>query len=585
MVAISKVTHNDKDKSKRLAQPIKEQTQPQTQTLGMGDEKAAPSKLKTLFAILQILFRLFLAFLRYAVKRILGINADNSQNPLLKHGHGPVRQETQADDLKVVYGRIPSDLNGQYVRNGPNPYYEPTGPYHWFDGDGMLHGVEICGGKASYINRWVKTTSFKESKEAGRPLFMCIRTFCQMEGFFQILEDKIKRALGLGPTEERSRTANTSVEFHSGRFLAIMEADHPHQVHLPDLETVGAYDFSGDLTKQARKSFTAHPKVDGQTNEMFFFGYSLLELPYLYYGAVSPQGKLLRTIDINLARPVMMHDFAISENYAIIMDLPLCFVKENVVKNEPVFTHDRTQKSRFGLAPRDMTHESQIKWFESPSCYVFHTAGAYEEGDEVVLVACRSDTTSVLGLSEDDGLKKGNWEDTEEETPFLYEWRFNIVDGSVKERRLGNRWCEFVRTNDRCIGHRFQYIYGATEAPETHELKAPLFDGVMKYDIGHMENGRPKEIHLKWGEKRFGGEAAFAESMPNGSTIPAGNAEDDGYLMAFVTDEVKEVSTLAIVNAQTMKLECEIELPQRVPYGFHGKWVTRDQIENQNVQM
>src|SRR5262245_40032425 len=77
-------------------------------------------------------------------------------SPFLQGNYAPVREEVTADGLKVV-GTLPAEMDGMFVRNGPNPQFAPKGPYHWFDGDGMLHGVRVRRGKASYRNRYVRT--------------------------------------------------------------------------------------------------------------------------------------------------------------------------------------------------------------------------------------------------------------------------------------------------------------------------------------------------------------------------------------------------------------------------------------------
>ena len=73
--------------------------------------------------------------------------------------------------LEVLAGSIPDDLNGVYVRNGPNPQHHPVGRYHWFDGDGMVHAVHFADGEATYRNRWVRTEGFLAERDAGRALW------------------------------------------------------------------------------------------------------------------------------------------------------------------------------------------------------------------------------------------------------------------------------------------------------------------------------------------------------------------------------------------------------------------------------
>ena len=125
-----------------------------------------------------------------------------------------------------------------------------------------------------------------------------------------------------------------------------------------------------------------------------FFGYSFAP-PYLKYSVVSPTGELLRTVPIDIPAAVMMHDFAITENYTIFMDLPLTFSMERMQQGKLPLMFESDKPSRFGIVPR-YGDNSNIRWFESPTCYVFHTLNAYEQGDEVVLIACRMNSTNVL---------------------------------------------------------------------------------------------------------------------------------------------------------------------------------------------
>jgi hypothetical protein len=70
-------------------------------------------------------------------------------NPYLDGNFAPVREEITAETLPVI-GELPPDLSGMFLRNGPNPQWSPIGQYHWFDGDGMIHGVRIHNGQASF---------------------------------------------------------------------------------------------------------------------------------------------------------------------------------------------------------------------------------------------------------------------------------------------------------------------------------------------------------------------------------------------------------------------------------------------------
>ncbi len=217
---------------------------------------------------------------------------------------------------------------------------------------------------------------------------------------------------------------------------------------------------------------------------------------------------------------------------------------------------ESNRASRFGIVPRHGDN-SEIRWFESPPCYIFHTLNAYEDGDEVVLIACRTSMTNVLMSEDTPGETKG-------EPSCLYRWRFNLKTGEVAEEKLDERASEFPRINEHLLGRKTRYGYTAKNA----DSSMPLFDGLIKYDFS---NGTSK-TH-EFGAGRFGGEAVF---VPSANT----NSEDDGWLVTLVYDSQEDVSELVIVRAKDVESEAvaRVILPQRVPYGFHGIWVSSEQL-------
>ncbi|MEH2450002.1 carotenoid oxygenase family protein [Nostoc sp.] len=454
-------------------------------------------------------------------------------NPYLDRNFAPIREEITTDKLPVI-GELPLDLSGMFVRNGPNPQWTPIGQYHWFDGHGMLHGVRISNGVATYRNRYVQTAGWKKEREAGKALWSGLLEPRQIDN----------------PHGSGKNTANTALVWHAGQMLALNEGGKPHAIKLPELETIGEYTYNGKLVS----AFTAHPKVDPVTGEMIFFGYSVFRPPYLQYSLVSAQGELLRTVPIDLQIGVMMHDFAITENYTIFMDLPLTFSAERSQRGEPVMMFERDRPSRFGILPRHGDN-SNIRWFESPACYVFHTLNAYEEGDEVVLIACRMSSTSVL-------ISSDSQPDPEVDIPRLYSWRFNLSTGTVREEMLDDVVSEFPRINENFLGRQNRYAY-------TNKIvytPIALFEGIIKYDFSSGKS----QMH-EHGQGRYGSEAVFAPR-------PGAIAEDDGWLVTFVYDENLNSSELVVVNAQDVTAEpvARVIIPQRVPYGFHGTWVAEE---------
>lgn len=461
-------------------------------------------------------------------------------NPFLDGNFAPVRQEVTATDLKVL-GDLPPDLNGMFVRNGPNPQFPPAQHYHWFEGDGLLHGVNISNGKATYRNRYVRTRAFNLEREASRALWT---------SFTDTAPPKER------PPEPFKNVANTALVWHDDRLLALWEGGAPHEIKVPELETVGAYTYGGKLAS----AFTAHPKVDAVTGEMMFFGYSFMQPPYLQYSVVSASGELLRTVPIDIPVGVMMHDFAITEHYTIFMDLPLTFRPERLQRGEPGFMFEMDTPSRFGILPRHADN-SNIRWFEAPACYVWHTLNAYEDGDSVILIGCRMNGTTALTPTVESRANKMD-------IPVLHRWRFNLATGAVTEEALDDVISEFPRVNEQLLGRPTRYGYTARSI----RTQTPRFDALIKYDLTGNSLATRSQTH-EYGRGRYGGEPAF---VPR----PGATEEDDGWLLTFVRDEVEETSELIVVSAKDITAEpvARILIPHRVPYGFHGAWIDRSQM-------
>ncbi|MBE7380575.1 MAG: carotenoid oxygenase family protein [Leptolyngbya sp. SIO1E4] len=456
-------------------------------------------------------------------------------NPFLTGNFAPVSKEMTTEPLPVI-GEIPGALAGMFVRNGPNPQFPPIGQYHWFDGDGMVHGVHFQQGRAVYRNRFVQTEGFLKEQAAQKAIW---------SGLLEPLQHDLPEGSG-------KNTANTALIWHAGKFFALNEGGAPHALQLPELKTLGAYHFDGQL----QSAVTAHPKVDPENGEMLFFGYSFAP-PYLQYSVVSPEGALLRTEPIALPVGVMMHDFAITEHYIVFMDLPLTFRPERMAQGQPALAFERDRPSRFGLLPRDGSDRT-VRWFEGPSCYVFHVLNAYEDGDEVRLLACRMQVFDLSGSGDPDA-----------EMPYLHEWRFNLTSGAVHEAQLSALACEFPQINLAYTGRKMRYGYAAkvTDSP------SPLLDGVIKFDFGDGTTTVQTQAY-ELGAGRYCGEAVFAPR-------PGATAEDDGWLLTFAHDQTANQSELLIFEAPQIETGpiARVILPQRVPYGFHGAWVSQSQIE------
>jgi carotenoid cleavage dioxygenase-like enzyme len=452
-------------------------------------------------------------------------------NLYLQAEHAPVSAELDVTDLKVE-GTLPPELFGMFVRNSPNPQFPPIGRYHWFDGDGMVHGLRLRDGKASYVNKWIRTEGFLAEREAAAAKWTGIMEPVKANG----LKD----------------TANTDLVFHRGRLLALWWlSGTPYELDVHTLDTVGPERFGGKLVR----SMCAHPKVDPRTGELIYFDYSIVQRPFLRYGVVNASGEVLHDEAIEIPTPHIQHDIAITARHTVLMDLPLGWDLELLETGKRRIGFDRESPARFGILPRH-GKASEVQWFEATGCYMYHTVNAYEEGDTVVLVGCRVADPIPKDQRTDGTVARL---DFIELVPHLYRWRFNLRTGAVQEEQLDDVPTEFPRVNDTLQGNRVRYSYNPRVAPRSDLM----FDALVKYDLLEGTSTR-----FEYAQGWYGSEAVF---VPR----PASHVEDDGWLVTCLTHAKENRSVGVVFDARNLEGGpiATIALPQRIPIGFHTCWV------------
>ncbi|HEX2574756.1 MAG TPA: carotenoid oxygenase family protein [Aquihabitans sp.] len=429
-------------------------------------------------------------------------------------GFRPVTTEETLTDLRVT-GTIPSALSGLFVRNGSNP---PSGrSLHWFLGDGMVHGVRIRRGKAEwYRNRYVRTplqASGKDLMEFG------------------------------GVPGKANNQSNVALVHHAGKLLTTGEVGWPFQLATGDLSTVGPWDFGGRLGD----TMTAHPKVDPATGRMHFFGYEFLS-PALTYYAAAPDGALDVVSPVAVDRATMIHDFAITDRDVVFWIGPVVFGADPANPNPSIPFHwDPSGPCRVGVMPLDGRGED-IRWTDVPLGFTFHGLNAHRDGDDVVVRLHR--LTEAFGPKGDIGVPS-----------VLTEWRIGTAgpELTVAERPLTDRSMDLPTVDRRHLGRPSRHGWFAT----TTDADAP--HGFELAGICHLDLRTGREDVWDPGDRRAG----------EGFFVPAGRGEGEGYVLTYVWDRTTDRSSLAIFDAQAMAggPVAEVQLPVRVPFGFHGLWV------------
>jgi carotenoid cleavage dioxygenase len=469
--------------------------------------------------------------------------------PLLTGPFAPVADESQLSELPLVAGAIPTDLNGVYLRAGPNPRFAPNGRYHPFDGDGMIHAAEFRAGRLTVRNRWVRTEAFGHEQAAGRATHWGIRETLAGRG------DK--------PLKD---SANTDLVGHAGKVLALwyMSGD-AYEIDPLTLATLGRQPAIA-AARGGRGKVSAHAKCDEVSGELMFFDYGN-EPPFMHYGVLGPDGRLAHHVPITLPGPRLPHDMAITEHYSIVHDLPLFHDEEALRIGRHKLEFHPELPARFGVIPR-YGMPGQLRWFEFTPCFLYHVVNAWEEqgSDWITMVACRyMPATGADGRIDAQRTAKNVAELVM--TARLWQWRMNVATGESQERCLdAEHNIEFPSIASALTGRRTRYAYLADQRDDV----VLQWNGLRKVDLA---GGRTLAAWSDDPQASWYSEPWFA---------PADQAprEDDGYVVAFQFNAKTRCQTLDIFDARHLGRGplAQAALPRHVPVGFHGCWMAAHRI-------
>lgn len=443
-------------------------------------------------------------------------------HPFLTGIHTPMTAELTIEDLAVT-GSIPPALDGRYLRIGPNPIVADPRSYHWFVGDGMVHGLRLEGGNARwYRNRWIRS-------------------------------NEVVAALGEkrtpGPRHSDFDTVNTNVLGLAGRTWALVEAGSTPVLLGETLESLAYDDFDGTL----QGAFSAHPHVDPTTGEAHAITYSSDDQSLVHHVVVGSDGRVRREEPIKVSHGPSIHDCALAERFVVVLDLPVTFSMRTLIAGHPFpYRWNPVHPARVGLLPRESPGDDII-WCDVEPCYIFHVANAYDAEDgKVILDAVVYDTMFADEAMQGPVGKRAR----------LERWTIDPDTRSIRRELIDASPQEFPRIDERRFGHAHRYVY-AMALPETADSAFLAATSLFKHDL--LTGGR--QCH-NFGPNRFPGEFVFIPAH-------AAAAEDEGWLMGLVIDATNEATDLVILDAQNFEGQpnASVRIPHRVPPGFHGDWL------------
>jgi carotenoid cleavage dioxygenase len=242
----------------------------------------------------------------------------------------------------------------------------------------------------------------------------------------------------------------------------------------------------------------------------------------------------------------MMHDFALTAEHVVFMDLPLVFNLDVAIKGEGDMPDRWSDEygARLGVMRRDDPF-GPVRWFDIDPCYVFHVANAFEK------TSARGTVISLQAVRYPE-----LWRDTGgfDADGVLWSWAIDLQTGTVTERQLDDRAVEFPRIDDRLATLPARYAVSVGDGR------------LVRYDL---TTGDAVEHAFGTAQSPGGpGEAVF---VPGSGTTD----ESNGWYLAYVYDYARDGSDLVIIDASDFAAQpvARIKLPHRVPFGFHGNWI------------
>jgi len=459
---------------------------------------------------------------------------------------------TQANEINIdrlpLQGTVPAWLTGTLVRNGPAKFEVGQQSYrHLFDGLAMLHSFSFHDGQVSYANKFLRSPAYQKATETGKISYSEFATD-PCRSIFQ-------RVISFFVSQGSSHNACVNLTKLADRFVAMTETPMTVEFDLQTLETIGLLGYDNHIKGQFT---TAHPHYDASQaagiNYVLNFSrkssYNLYRIP-----AGSKEQVLIGSIPVS--EPAYMHSFGMTEQYIILAEFPFVVNPVRLMLSGKPFIENYRWKAEQGTRFLVMDKETGqvIKRYTTDAFFAFHHINAFEkEGQLIVDISAYQDATVVHALYLDRLRQKNG----PEVPPSQFRRYYLPLDGnSATYELLSEEQIELPRINySRYNAREYRYAYGASS---NNARAYDFLNQLVKVDVQH------KTSKTWFEEGTYPGEPVFVAS-------PQATAEDDGIILSVVLDGKTGNSFLLILAADNFSEIARANVPQHVPFGFHGQY-------------
>jgi all-trans-8'-apo-beta-carotenal 15,15'-oxygenase len=444
--------------------------------------------------------------------------------------------------IEDIDGSVPAWLRGTLFRNGSGRN-QLAGRWfpHWFDGDGMIQALRFADDGVRFANRYVRTANYVDETAAGRVLY---------RGF-----GKMRPGGVLGNAlRQPGNVSNTSVLVQDGKLLSLWEGGPPFELDPDTLQTTGQNTFGGKV-----KAYSAHPKVDPDTGEVFNFGidYGPSTTLSLYrLGA----GGMTKFAAVTLPDPVMNHDFVLTEHYLVFFIGPILVRSLKMILGlqslDDALHWEPGKPTRILLVPRpDRGNGGAPRWIETDAFFQFHFANAFELDGMLVADLARYPDYLTIGQA------LRHYHDSEwpaEGMARLTRLSIDLASGKVASRSYDTGVAnEFPRIDPRRVGKPYRYAFILNNPAERRSGLQQLLTRV------DLESGA--STSHDFGPTGYPGEPYFIPRDPRGP-------EGDGIVVTMVYDSATHRSAIVGLDAADVAKRplFVARLAHHVPYSLHG---------------
>jgi carotenoid cleavage dioxygenase-like enzyme len=472
------------------------------------------------------------------------------------HLNRPLAIEWAARNLEVE-GVIPADIHGAFFRAVPDPAFAPLFPDDsTLSADGMVSRFYFEDGAVDHEIKYLRTPRFEAERKARKALFGRYRN-----PFTDLPQVKgVDRAV-----------ANTTPVWHAGRLFMTKEDALAYEVNPHTLETVGAWNYGGKLRSP---TMTPHPRVDPVNGEMFMFGYEAggLCTDDVAYFIADRDGNLKSEQWFKAPYCSLMHDFALTENFAIFPVFPTKTDLARLKAGGVHWTHDQQGDSWVGILPR-YGKADQIRWFKGPKgVYAFHYINAFEGGGLVHLDVCLADTQPFPFIRIPSGIQREQ-RDVKMSTE---RWSFDLKQpGDGFSARPLAPPGELPRLRDRDQGRPYTHFWMPSMNPQAKG--PPVAGGPVGASFNCLLRVEPATGRVAMAE--FGPATAVSEPVH----VPSKTPGHDGWLLVVIDHEIspqQHWSELLVLDATNIAAPPLARIKSPVPLHpqIHGCWVAGEQL-------